>query len=90
MLKKLPDNITVTSEPAAPSAPPQMFNFAVPVKSMDAATREAYFLLRRKAKFGPVENYEAALPDGKTMTLAEVEAALGSKIKEARIPKKCC
>ena len=58
---------------------------------MGELTKLAYYLLRRKAKLANRGiGDESLLPDGKTMTRAEVEGILGTTIEQAQIDSKCC
>lgn len=64
-----------------------LFDFTVGPEAMDAQTREAYFRLR----FVALNRDDASLlPEGRVMTLAEVESALGVELNEPIAPKPCC
>ncbi len=65
-----------------------VFDFTRPVETMDALTREAYYRLRFVVirRGGTVDE----LPDGKTLTLSEVETLLGGDLGAPAGPKPCC
>ncbi len=63
------------------------FDFTVSEEVMDAQTREAYYRLRFVA-LNRSDN--SLLPEGRVMTLAEVESALGVELGEPLQPKPCC
>lgn len=64
-----------------------LFDFTVGPEAMDTQTREAYYRLRYVALN---RSDETLLPEGRVMTLAEVETALGVELGEPLTPKPCC
>lgn len=65
----------------------RLFDFTVGPESMDAQTREAFYRLRFVALN---RDDPSLLPEGRVMTLAEVESALGVELSEPIAPKPCC
>jgi hypothetical protein len=90
--KPIPVGVTVrTIEPPPVETEVEVFDFTVHVSVMGELTKLAYYLLRRKAKMAKRGlGDENLLPDGKTMTRAEIEAILGTTIEQARIDSRCC
>ena len=76
------DDVTIEEAPTVES-----FDFTVDESVMPARTRLAYYRLRRAAL---TRNDPSALPEGKTMTLDEVESLLGFELGDAEGPRQCC
>lgn len=83
------DEFAITESLVTESGDP-VFDFTVPVETMPPQTREAYYRLRFVALNRGNEVTPADMPDGKVMTLAEVEAALGSELGAPIHSKPCC
>lgn len=83
------DEFAVTESPVTESGEP-VFDFTVPVEAMPRQTQEAYYRLRFVALNRGNEVTPADMPDGKVMTLAEVESSLGAELGAPAPSKPCC
>ena len=80
-----------TEEQQSAASLPASYDFTGDPASFAADVREIYYRLRWKAnQLREPADIAAAMPDGRTMTLAEVEAALGQGVDDISAPKKCC
>lgn len=78
----------VTKTSAKVEAPVgEVFDFTNGVEVMDARTRSAYYAIRRVA----LQRGDASLlPEGKLISLVEVETVIGRELGETERPRPCC
>lgn len=76
------DEVTIEETPVVES-----FDFRLDESVMPPRTKLAYYRLRRVAM---TRGDQSVLPEGKVLTLDEVESMLGFELGDAEGPRECC
>jgi len=71
----------------SPIVDDQLFDFSIPPEVMSPSVLAAYYQVRRAA----MQRGDASLmPEGKKMSLIEIEELIGGELSQSQGPRPCC